>query len=78
MRKSVFYRCLTVLLVTIIFYVNFHLPVKAEDDEIYAEYMIEEGDFLSIVAMMFNTTVDDILAITAKKDNIFACTWDES
>ena len=63
MRKSVFYRCLTVLLVTIIFYVNFHLPVKAEDDEIYAEYMIEEGDFLSIVAGMFNTSVDDILSI---------------
>ena len=63
MRENVFCRCLTVLLVTIIFFVNFLLPVKAEDEEIYAEYTIEEGDFLSIVAGMFNTTVDDILAI---------------
>ena len=63
MRKNAFCRCLTVLLVTIIFFVNFLLPVKAEDEEVYAEYTIEEGDFLSIVAAMFNTTVDDILAI---------------
>lgn len=63
MRNNGFCRCLTVLLVTIIFFVNFLLPVKAEDEEVYAEYTIEEGDFLSIVAAMFNTTVDDILAI---------------
>ena len=55
--------CLTVLLVTILFGFYFYLPVKAEDEEVYAEYTIEEGDFLSIVAGMFNTTVDDILAI---------------
>ncbi|MBR6090123.1 MAG: LysM peptidoglycan-binding domain-containing M23 family metallopeptidase [Anaerolineaceae bacterium] len=63
MRNNVFYRCLTVLLVTILFFVYLYLPVKAEDEQVYAEYTIEEGDFLSIVAMMFNTTVDDILAI---------------
>ena len=62
MRKNVFC-CLTVLLVSILVFVNVFLPVKAEDEEVYAEYTIEEGDFLSIVAMMFNTTVDDILAI---------------
>ncbi len=56
-------RCLTVLLVTIAFFVNFQHPVKAEDKEVYAEYTIEEGDFLSVVAIMFNTTVDDILSI---------------
>lgn len=63
MVKKDFCRSLTVLLVTIIFFVNFLLPVKAEDEEVYAEYTIEEGDFLSIVANMFNTTVDDILSI---------------
>ena len=62
MRKNVFC-CLTVLLVSILISLNVFLPVKAEDEEVYAEYTIEEGDFLSIVAMMFNTTVDDILAI---------------
>ncbi len=57
-------RCrLTVLLVTIVFFVCFLYPVKAEAEEVYAEYVIEEGDFLSVVSMMFNTTVDDILAI---------------
>ena len=56
-------RRLTVLLVTIVFFVSFLYPVKAEDEKVYAEYTIEEGDFLSIVALMFNTTVDDILAI---------------
>ena len=39
-------RCLTVLLVTIIIFVNFLYPVKAEDEKVYAEYTIEEGDFL--------------------------------
>ena len=63
MRNNVFCRCLTVLLVSIFFFAVFSLPVKAEDEEIYAEYTIEEGDFLSIVAVMFNTTVDDILSI---------------
>lgn len=63
MVKNAFYRGLTVLLVTIFFCFDFYLPVKAEDEEVYAEYTIEEGDFLSIVAMMFNTTVDDILEI---------------
>lgn len=57
------FRCLTILLVTLIFFVSFQTTVKAEDEEVYAEYTIEEGDFLSIVAVMFNTTVDDILAI---------------
>ncbi|MBQ6507961.1 MAG: LysM peptidoglycan-binding domain-containing M23 family metallopeptidase [Flexilinea sp.] len=57
-------RCrLTVLLVTIVFFVCFLYPVKAEAEEVYAEYIIEEGDFLSVVSMMFNTTVEDILAI---------------
>ena len=56
-------RRLTILLVTIICFVIFLYPVKAEDEKVYAEYTIEEGDFLSIVAMMFNTSVDDILAI---------------
>ena len=63
MKKKDACRRLTVLLVTIILFVSFLYPVKAEDEKVYAEYTIEEGDFLSIVAMMFNTTVDDILAI---------------
>lgn len=63
MGKNVFCRCLTILLVTIIICVGFFISVKAEDEEVYAEYTIEEGDFLSIVAVMFNTTVDDILSI---------------
>ena len=63
MEKHGICRCLTVLLVTIFLFVSFLYPVKAEDDQVYAEYTIEEGDFLSVVAMMFNTTVDDILSI---------------
>ena len=63
MMNSIFCRCLTVLLVSFLFFAVFCLPVKAEDEEVYAEYTIEEGDFLSIVAGMFNTTVDDILSI---------------
>ena len=55
-------RCLTVFLVTFVSFVSFLHPVKAEE-EVYAEYIIEEGDFLSVVSLMFNTTVDDILAI---------------
>ena len=62
MKKNVFCS-LTVLLVSIFVFLNIFLPVKADDEEVYAEYTIEEGDFLSIVAMMFNTTVDDILSI---------------
>ena len=41
MRENVFCRCLTVLLVTIIFFVNFLLPVKAEDEEISADEIAE-------------------------------------
>ncbi len=63
MDKNIARRCLAVLLVTIIFFVSIQYPVKAEADKVYAEYIIEEGDFLSVVALMFNTTVDDILAI---------------
>ena len=63
MSKHGICRCLTVLLVIIAFFVSNHNPVKAEDNEVYAEYTIEEGDFLSVVALMFNTTVDDILSI---------------
>ena len=63
MNRNAACRCLTVLLVTIVVFVSLIYPVKAEDKEVYAEYTIEEGDFLSIVAMMFNTTVDDILKI---------------
>ena len=63
MKKNIYCRWLTVLLVSFIFCISFYLPVKAEDEEVYAEYTIEEGDFLSIVAAMFNTTVDDILEI---------------
>ncbi len=63
MSKHGICRCLTALLVITVFWVIFHYPVKAEDNETYAEYTIEEGDFLSVVALMFNTTVDDILSI---------------
>ena len=63
MKNDFLNRSLTILLVTIFVFVSFYLPVKADDEEVYAEYTIEEGDFLSIVAMMFNTTVDDILEI---------------
>ena len=63
MKKSILDWFLTILLGTVLFCSVFILPVKAEDEEVYAEYTIEEGDFLSIVAGMFNTTVDDILAI---------------
>lgn len=63
MKSNNICRCLTVLLVTIIWFVISLYPVKAEDEKVYAEYTIEEGDFLSIVAGKFNTTVDDILAI---------------
>ncbi len=38
------------------------------DDDVYAEYTIEEGDFLSVVALMFNTNVDDILSINQISD----------
>ncbi len=37
-------------------------------EEVYAEYTIEEGDYLSVVALMFNTTVDDILEINSISD----------
>ena len=37
-------------------------------EEVYAEYTIEEGDYLSVVALMFNTTVDDILEINSITD----------
>lgn len=63
MKKCILDWFLTILLGTVLFCSVFILPVKAEDEEVYAEYTIEEGDFLSIVAGMFNTTVDDILAI---------------
>ena len=63
MKKNGSRRCLTVLLATILFFVWINHPVKAEDKQVYAEYTIEEGDFLSVVALMFNTTVDDIMAI---------------
>ncbi len=63
MNRDAACRCLTALLVTIIVFVSFVYPVKAEDKEVYAEYLIEEGDFLSVVAMMFNTTVDRIMEI---------------
>lgn len=52
-----------IFLITIFLGAVFSIPVKAEDEEVYAEYTIEEGDFLSVVAGMFNTTVDDILSI---------------
>ena len=68
MKKKDACRRLTVLLVTIVFFVCFLYPVKAEAEEVYAEYVIEEGDFLSVVSMMFNTTVDDILAINNISD----------
>lgn len=42
--------------------------VSADNEEVYAEYIIEEGDFLSVIAGMFNTSVDDILAINPNLD----------
>lgn len=37
-------------------------PVMAQSD-IYPEYQIESGDFLSLVAIRFGTTVDDIIEV---------------
>lgn len=65
MMKIVARCCLPVLLLTIFLFVIFSHPVKAEAENVYAEYVIEEGDFLSVVAQLFNTTVDDILSINS-------------
>lgn len=37
--------------------------VFAQKDEVYPVYQIESGDFLSLVAIRFGTTVDEIIAV---------------
>ena len=57
---------LTLFLINIV--VLFFGISEVNAEEVYAEYTIEEGDYLSVVALMFNTTVDDILEINSISD----------
>lgn len=47
---------------------NFSIPAKFQ--RYLSEYVIQEGDFLSIVAARFSTTLDEIVRINQISDLI--------
>ncbi len=59
--------CSALLLLSILVLV-FGCDISCVNAEVYAEYTIEEGDYLSVVALLFNTTVDDIMEINNISD----------
>lgn len=56
------------LLILGILVLFFGCGISCVKAEVYAEYTIEEGDYLSVVALLFNTTVDDIMEINNISD----------
>lgn len=49
------------LFLTVIMFIP--MTVLAQDEEVYPIYKIQSGDFLSLVAIRFGTTVDDIIRV---------------
>ena len=44
------------------------IPVLAQTDEDYPEYVVQSGDTLGGIAVMFNTTTDDLIQLNAITD----------
>ena len=44
------------------------LPVFAQADEVYPEYVVQSGDTLGGIAVMFNTTTDELIQLNAISD----------